>query len=72
MKFYYENALANQNETTKTNIVWVCDITEIELNQNKKIYVFLCLDIHTNSVIAYTTSQKTINARSIVKCYSTL
>ena len=36
MKFYYENELANHNETAKTNVAWVCDITEIELEQNKK------------------------------------
>ena len=30
MKFYYENILANQNFTAKSNIAWVCDITEIE------------------------------------------
>ena len=49
MKFYYENLLANQNKTAKTNVTWVADITEVELNQNKKLYIFLCIDIHTNN-----------------------
>jgi hypothetical protein len=26
-KYYYENVLANENITTKTNIAWVADIT---------------------------------------------
>jgi len=39
MKFYYENILVNQNKTAKTNVAWVADITEIELNQNKKLYI---------------------------------
>jgi len=28
-KYYYENVLANENITAKTNIAWVADITEI-------------------------------------------
>jgi predicted transcriptional regulator len=30
-KYYYENILANENITAKTNISWVADITEVEL-----------------------------------------
>ena len=37
MKFYYENMLANQNFTAKNNIVWACDITEIELNRLTRV-----------------------------------
>jgi integrase/transposase InsO family protein len=68
MKYYYSNLVANQNETAKANIVWAADITEIELNTNKKVYIFICLDIHTNKIIAQTTSQKTMTTRAIVKC----
>ena len=67
-KFYYENQLANQNFTAKPNIVWVADITEIELNFNKKLYIFLCIDIHTNVIVAHCISRKVITATSIIKC----
>ena len=49
-KFYYENILANQNGTAKNNVAWVA--TTLELFQDQKIYVFLCIDIHSNLVIA--------------------
>jgi transposase InsO family protein len=68
MKFYYENVLVNQNKTAKTNIAWVADITEIELNRNKKLYVFLCLDIHSNTIIAQTFSQRVITSQATVNC----
>lgn len=68
MKFYYENVLSNQNVTAKPNLIWVADITEIELNRNKKLYIFLCIDAYTNTVIAHTVSQKTVSSRSIIKC----
>ena len=48
MKYYYENLLANQNVTAKTNIAWVADITTLKLIRDQKAYVFLCIDIHTN------------------------
>ena len=38
-KYYYENVLANENITAKTNVAWVGDITNIELDQHKKLYV---------------------------------
>ena len=68
MKYYYSNLLANQNKTAKADIAWLTDITEIELDQNKKLYIFLCIDIHTNKIIARTISQKIITAPAIVKC----
>lgn len=68
MKFYYENILSSQNITAKTNIAWVADITEVELDKQKKLYLFLCVDIHTNIVIAQTMSRNTIKAYEIVKC----
>lgn len=49
-KYYYENVLANENITVKTNISWVADITEIELDKQKKLHVFLCVDIHSNNI----------------------
>ena len=50
-KYYYENILANQNYVAKPNSVWVADITSFELNENKKVYVFLCIDIFSNKIL---------------------
>lgn len=58
----------SQNRTAKNNIAWVADIIEIELNENKKFYICLCIDIHTNKIIAKTASQRVIKAQSIVRC----
>ena len=69
-KYYYENVLSNENITAKTNIAWVADITEIELDKQKKLQVFLCLDIHSNNVIASSISRKTITSNAIVKSLS--
>ena len=43
MKYYYENLLANQNVTAKTNIAWVADITTLKLVRNREVYVFICI-----------------------------
>lgn len=51
-KYYYENALANPNITTHTNITWVCDISNFDLPEDEKLFVFLCLDIHTNVILS--------------------
>ena len=67
-RFYYENKLSNQNITAKPNIAWAADITEFKLVGNKKLYVFLCLDIHTNSIIAHTVGKKMPASSAIVKC----
>lgn len=67
-KYYYENILSNQNKTAKTNVVWSADITTLELFMEQQAHVFLCVDIHTNTLIAHTTSQKVINAQNIVRC----
>jgi putative transposase len=67
-RFYYENKLSNQNITAKPNIAWAADITEFELVENKKLYVFLCLDMHTNSIIAHTAGKKMPTSSAIVKC----
>lgn len=65
-KFYYENILANQNETAKNNVAWVADFTILELFRDQKIYVFLCIDIHSNLVVAETISKKVITASTVV------
>ena len=69
-KYYYENALTNENITAKTNITWVVNITEIELDQQKKLYMFLCVDVHSNIVIADIINRKPITWRDIVKALS--
>ena len=66
-KFYYENVLANQNITAKTNVAWVADITKLELYRGQKAYVFICNDIHTNVIVASIISKKVIDAQSIVR-----
>ena len=66
-KFYYENILANQNVTAKNNIAWVADFTTLELFRDQKIHVFLCIDIHSNLVVADIISKKVITASTVVK-----
>lgn len=43
------------------------DITEVELEENREFYIFLCLDIHTNKIIANTSSIRVIQSKSIIK-----
>lgn len=66
-KIYYDNLLANQNFTARSNLVWTADITEIILENDIKIYTFLCIDIHTNTIITYCSNIKTITSSAIVK-----
>jgi len=67
-KIYYENLLFNQNITAKPNVAWAADITLLELGpEESKLHVFICIDIHTNAVIAYTTSKKVITSKQIIK-----
>lgn len=66
-KIYYDNLLANQNFTAKSNLVWTADITEIILENEIKIYVFLCIDIHTNTTITYCLSIRIVKSSAIVK-----
>lgn len=65
-KFYYENILANQNETAKNNVVWAADFTTLKLFRDQEIHVFICIDIHSNLVIAATISKKVITASTVV------
>ena len=66
-KYYYENVLANQNYVAKPNSVWVADITSFELDENKKVYVFLCIDIFSNKILVSIFKTKTITSNDIVK-----
>jgi len=66
-KYYYENVLANQNVTAKPNVAWVADITELELFRNQKVYVFLCVDIHSNVILGHTISKQPITSHKIVR-----
>ena len=68
MKYYYSNLLASQNITSKTNTIWVADITEVEVDQQKKFYMYLCVDAHANKIIAATSSKKNITSQAIVNC----
>jgi transposase InsO family protein/site-specific recombinase XerD len=67
MKVYYENVLSNQNYSAKPNIAWVADITKFDLNQGKKVYVFFCLDIFSNRILASLFRTKPITTLDIVK-----
>lgn len=67
VKYYYENLLANQNLTAKTNVAWVADITTLKLFREQKVYVFICVDIYTNYIVASTISRKMITSQSIVR-----
>jgi len=53
--------------TAKPNVRWVADITTLKLFRNQIAYVFLCIDIHTNYIIAYLISKKTITSQSIIR-----
>jgi transposase InsO family protein len=67
MKYYYENLLANQNVTAKTNIAWVADITTLKLIKDRKVYVFLCIDIHTNCIVSTIISSSVITSQKIIR-----
>ena len=67
VKYYYENLLSNQNVTATTNIVWVADITTLRLFRGQKVFVFLCIDIHTNYIVASLISKQTITTQSITR-----
>lgn len=50
-KMYFNNLLHSQNIPTRSNAVWAADITNTKLaNNRRKIYIFLCIDIHTNTI----------------------
>lgn len=66
MKFYYENILASQNITAKPNIAWVSDITTLDL-EFKKFFVYLCIDIHTNRIVASLVRSDVIRSTDIIR-----
>lgn len=65
-KYIYENHLANQNETAAPDLVWVADFTTIT-PAFSRLHIFLCIDIHTNKVIAYKISAQTMTASSVIR-----
>jgi hypothetical protein len=65
VKYYYENALASQNITAKPNTVWVADITTLKI-LDKSFHTFLCIDIHTNFVVAHLIKATTIDSKAII------
>ena len=67
MKYYQENLLANQNVTAKTNIAWVADITTLKLIKDRKVCVFLCIDIHTNCIVCTIISSSVITSQKIIR-----
>ena len=67
IKYYYENLLSNQNVTATTNITWAANITTLRLFRGKKAFVFLCIDIHTNYIVASLISKRTITTQSITR-----
>ena len=66
-KYYYENLLANQNYLARPNVAWAADITSFELDQGKKVYVFFCIDVFTNKIVASIFKTKTIQTNDITK-----
>jgi integrase/transposase InsO family protein len=65
IKYYYENVLASQNITAKPNLVWVADITTLRI-LDKRFYTFLCIDAHTNNVVAHLIRATSIDSKAIV------
>lgn len=68
VKYYYENKLASQNITAKTDIVWAADFSTLELKDGEnKLHIFICIDLHTNYVLACSASLKTIVQLQLLK-----
>ena len=59
--------LSNQNLTATTNVKWATDITTLKLFRDQKAYVFICIDIHINYILASLISSKVITSQSIVR-----
>ena len=70
IKYYYANKLASQNFTAKPNLVWVADCTSLNLGIFPKINLFICIDIHTNTVIATKMSKKVVQAKQVISALS--
>ena len=72
IKYYYENELASQNLTAKTDIVWATDFTTLDLKlkndpNTPELNILLIIDIHTNFILGFSTSAKTITASGTVR-----
>jgi hypothetical protein len=67
VKYYCENLLSNQNVTATTNVAWAANITTLRLFRSQKAFVFLCIDIHTNYIVASLISKQTITTQSITR-----
>lgn len=74
MKYYYGNLLANQNITAKTDIVWASDFTTLQVpgEDEKTLNILLCIDLHTNYILSYTTSLKKIKSSDTVRIFKKL
>lgn len=68
VKYHYPNILFNQNKTAKPNIAWVADITSFD--SVKKYYVFLCIDVHTNRIVAFFIRSTPIESSDIIRVLS--
>ena len=66
-KIHYNNILHSQNITARSNLVWTADITDVQLANNRNFYIFLCIDIHTNTLITYCASINIISSSTIIK-----
>ena len=51
----------------KTDVTWVTDITTLKLFRNKMADVLLCIDLHTDYIVAYLISKETIPSQSIIR-----
>jgi transposase InsO family protein len=67
MKNYYENILANHNYTAKPNVAWAADITEFDLDQGGKVYIFLCIDLFSNKILSRGFRTKRFTTAYVVK-----
>ena len=65
VKYYYENALASQNIKAKPSKVWVADITTLKI-LDRTFQSFLCIDIHTNCVVAHLIRATTNDSKGII------
>ena len=65
-QYIYKNLLANQNKTASCDLVWVADFTEIK-PMFRTLHIFLCIDIHTNCIIANKISQYKFEAKDVIR-----
>lgn len=63
------NLLLNQNIMAKLDIVWAADFTSLQIwgKDDPMLNIFLFIDLHTNYVLNYTISLKTIKFSDTVR-----